>query len=268
MNKTDLTFERILDIAERNFFDDFTQSIIENPLILVIRNSDKRNLIPISDTGSNCCDAIFLVSLSGIIPLQGRTIPHEKYQAQMVAGTNLANRIATGFYPGLYRRGKHRGHEALVPGKAFVFLRSTDMILGNEDDYPESYLVADNFHGSAPYSAGCISVIGKMNPPTDDWALAHNWVYRENKNATRFSSLVLEHSDLRDNGHQFRIGSVGYQVSVLQRALGIEPDGDFGPITFYNTRRFQIENKLLPTGVIGAVESDLIYDLAGERIFA
>ena len=48
-----------------------------------------------------------------------------------------------------------------------------------------------------------------------------------------------------------KLGSKGEDVKVLQKYLGITPDGSFGPGTLAKVKEWQIKNKLTPDGVIG-----------------
>jgi peptidoglycan hydrolase-like protein with peptidoglycan-binding domain len=48
-----------------------------------------------------------------------------------------------------------------------------------------------------------------------------------------------------------RRGSWGHAVIVWQRTLGIKADGSFGPITDFETRRWQKEHSLTADGIVG-----------------
>jgi murein L,D-transpeptidase YcbB/YkuD len=50
-----------------------------------------------------------------------------------------------------------------------------------------------------------------------------------------------------------RKGDKGADVAALQMALGITPDGDFGPLTDQAVRLFQADRGLLVDGVVGAM---------------
>ena len=55
-----------------------------------------------------------------------------------------------------------------------------------------------------------------------------------------------------------KLGSKGEDVKVLQKYLGINPDGDFGPKTLLKVKEWQIKNKLTPDGVIGPKSWEII----------
>ena len=55
-----------------------------------------------------------------------------------------------------------------------------------------------------------------------------------------------------------KLGSKGEDVKVLQKYLGLNPDGDFGPKTLLKTKEWQIKNKLTPDGVIGPKSWEII----------
>jgi peptidoglycan hydrolase-like protein with peptidoglycan-binding domain len=48
-----------------------------------------------------------------------------------------------------------------------------------------------------------------------------------------------------------RRGDIGEHVAVLQRKLGIEPPGPFGPTTEAAVRRFQRARGMIPDGIVG-----------------
>ena len=48
-----------------------------------------------------------------------------------------------------------------------------------------------------------------------------------------------------------KLGSNGEDVKVLQKYLGLTPDGNFGPKTLLKVKEWQLKNKLSPDGVIG-----------------
>lgn len=235
----------------------FRQNSFEfrKPLIVVFRNTviEDNSILYIPEVGSNICDTIFLVD-DECIMLRGRSYPHEKYQKRMVEGTDLANYIATGFYPDVYKKGLHKGIRALVQNRNFVIWRSRDMEFRDEDDYNETGIVFDNFHGLAPYSAGCITVAGGMKPATDDWEIADHWIYT--KNTEVFSAAVLNFSDiLNPDISKLRVGSVGFKVEELQRRLckfyRIAIDGEFGSYTHKILRQFQTDHNLISDGIYG-----------------
>ena len=209
--------------------------ILEKPFILVLRETDQQLNFQ-KDNSENNCDSILLVS-PDTNPfyidfwLSGRSLTHKRYQDKMVKGTARANYIASGFYSNAWRKGHHRGYPALIQNRSFVIFRSKDMELKDEDDYPEyNTIVADNFHGWAPLSAGCVTVKGSMKNKTEDWQNAYYWIYQKNNNQTFFSVCILEHEDLESEG-SLKPGSQGRAVFDLQTKLGIKADGDFGPIT-------------------------------------
>ena len=56
-----------------------------------------------------------------------------------------------------------------------------------------------------------------------------------------------------------KLGSKGEDVKVLQKYLGLNPDGDFGPKTLLKVKEWQIKNKLTPDGVIGPKSWAIIF---------
>ena len=225
----------LLNIDIRNLLKKHNFSKPKNSFIFVLRETDKELNFQKNNSNNNC-DSILLINYDSpdyVIHawLSGRSLTHKKYQDRMVKGTARANYIASGFYSKAWRKGHHRGYPALVQNKSFVIFRSKDMELKDEDDYPEyNTIVADNFHGWAPMSAGCVTVRGSMKHLTEDWKKAHDWIYYRNKNQTFFSVCILEHEDIESKG-SLKPGSRGQKVFDLQEKLGIKADGDFGPIT-------------------------------------
>lgn len=214
-----------------------------NPCIIVIRNLKimADNIWTyLEDDGTNNCDTIILRYKNDFIPLTGRSYPHDRYQRRMVNRTSKANYIASSYTPNAYRKGYHKGNEALRQNVKFMLYRSDDMILDEDGDYNEYNIVADNFHGQAPYSAGCITVEGDMdkNPAknTGDWRQAHNWIY--SLNHTLFDCAIFQYVDIALSP-SLRLGSTGKDVRDLQKELKIKVDGDFGPITHQKLREYQ-----------------------------
>lgn len=55
-----------------------------------------------------------------------------------------------------------------------------------------------------------------------------------------------------------KLGSKGEDVKVLQKYLGLTPDGDFGPVTDKKVKEWQKANGLIPDGVIGPKSWNII----------
>jgi peptidoglycan hydrolase-like protein with peptidoglycan-binding domain len=201
-----------------------------------------------------------LIDGKGCIALTGRTFPHKEYQTKQVEGTANACYIASGWYPKAWIKGKHLGkYPALVEAIPFLYWRSSDMILGNDDDFNEYDSVGDNFHGFAPYSAGCVTVRGYMAPPqsTDDWKVAYDWIYSIHKNNQSFSAVLFNFRDVENlNIQKLRFGSTGSQVEHMQTLLKkyipeMDVDGSFGPATHAALRTFQAKCGIPDTGIYG-----------------
>jgi len=239
-----ITQERLKSIYERNSF----KIDITTPHVVVFRNTDTRGDF-VKDTGDNICDTILLVDADEIEVLPGRSYPHIKYQKQQLAGQGACNYIASGYYPYAWRRGWHRGFQALVQNQSFTIWRSRDLELGDDDDYVQNGIVADNFHGYAPASAGCVTVTGKMNPPEGAWKKAYEWAYERHARTKIFAVIIMQNDDLSVKSSSLRIGSQGVLVGEVQRKLGIRDDDDFGPMTFESIRKFQAKVGLFPNGI-------------------
>ena len=56
-----------------------------------------------------------------------------------------------------------------------------------------------------------------------------------------------------------KLGSTGEEVKVLQRYLGINPDGNFGPVTDKKVREWQKSKGLTPDGVVGPHSWSIIF---------
>ena len=56
-----------------------------------------------------------------------------------------------------------------------------------------------------------------------------------------------------------KLGSTGEEVKVLQRYLGINPDGNFGPVTDKKVREWQKSKGLTPDGVVGPKSWAIIF---------
>ncbi len=253
--------KRIIEkLFELNSFGGFEA----RPLIAVIRNSsfNDGNLIFCPDTGDNNCDTILLIDATACIALAGRSFPHKKYQAEQVAGISNTNYIASGWYPMAWIKGYHFQYPALRQHVKFVIWRSRDMVLGNDDDYNQTDIVADNFHGFAPWSAGCVTVCGVMYAQgggDQDWKTAYDWIY--SKPDAYFSAVIFNFRDVESiekNVLKLRIGSTGDRVLAMQELLSkhsteFTADGEFGPRTHAAVRLFQAKNRLVDDGICGPV---------------
>ena len=254
--------EKIREILIRNDFISINDPI-PTPLIAVFRNTAfiKNKITFLEDHGDDITDTVFLIDDKDIFELMGRSYPHDKYQARMVNNTGKANYIASSYTFEAFRRWLHLGeYPALGQNKKFVVWRSQDMDLKDDDDYSESGIVHDNFHGWAPSSAGCVTVRGKMGKyghpeyNTDDWKLAYEWIYKTCKDDSFFNAAILEYFDVAYPSRRLRVGSHGQNVFDMQTrlqdfGLDIKPDKDFGPWTHEMVRRFQRFRKLDDIGI-------------------
>src|SRR6056297_2496115 len=73
-----------------------------------------------------------------------------------------------------------------------------------------------------------------------------------------------------------RVGSIGPEVSGLQRSLNLVPpgggtslsvDGIFGPLTLGRVLHFQSQNGLVRDGVVGPATTEVVHDLLGQLGF-
>ncbi len=268
-----LEYEELERIMKANCFE----LEEDKPLVVVFRNTGYNGLgsspIPFyyeEDTGDNCCDLILLVNSQeeskNIVALEGRSLPHRRYQERMVKGTGRANRITTGYYRRCWKKGRHRGYRALVQCRPFVILRSSDMLLGNEDDWFEyGEIIADNLHAHAPYSAGCVTIGGKARPRlTGHWAYTDKWLYEYNSDQTYFSAVILNHSDLEAK-NRLRVGSQGPLVEEHQLALNgcgedLKEDGIYGSLMHQAVCEFQGRIGAGVDGIIGPITTSALED--------
>ena len=203
------------------------------PKVVVLRNTNKKGEF-LEDQGNNNCDTVVLVDSSNEpILLTGRSLPHEKYQDLYHKDRLRCNFICPGGYKQAWVRGYHRGKEALVQYRTFAIIRSKDKELRNDEDWLETNrLVADNCHGLSPFSAGCVTVVGNMVKPSDDWKILHNWAYETHKKRNFFSAYIFEHTMLEDcDKPHIMLGSSADNVKELQKDLGLKEDGIYGQIT-------------------------------------
>lgn len=63
-----------------------------------------------------------------------------------------------------------------------------------------------------------------------------------------------------------KLGDSGDIVKELQKALGIKPDGSFGPKTMASVKLFQASNGLLPDGIVGPVTQSLLFKKDEEKL--
>ena len=62
-----------------------------------------------------------------------------------------------------------------------------------------------------------------------------------------------------------KLGSKGDDVKVLQKYLGINPDGDFGPKTLLKVKEWQKSKGLTPDGIMGELSYKLLFMTNQER---
>ena len=92
-----------------------------------------------------------------------------------------------------------------------------------------------------------------------DWAgLARGYngpAYRTNKYDEKLAASYRYHSAggarVMSPMPVLKMGDVGDEVKVLQKALGLKEDGDFGPATKAAVVAFQKKHRLYPDGVVG-----------------
>lgn len=238
--------EQLKQIFDANSFPAPT-----GPYVAVFRNT-ALDMSRVEDNGWNTCDVICLVDNDSITPLVGRTYPCYKYQLTNAQGGEACNWIASGWYPKAWQKGIHIKWPALVQLQSFVFLRSLDAVIGNADDYVQSGVVWDDFHGWSPDSAGCVTVVGNMNDGmrSDGWAVAYDWLYSKHAGINDFGLVLLCHEDL-EAPRAIRIGSQGDAVNSLQSTLGITADGDFFAQSLAAVRKYAAANGV--SGVLDGV---------------
>lgn len=216
------TVDLVARLAQMNSFQTWQGS--QEPTIVVFRNCDgSGGYVPQSGLGLQ--DIICLVD-DMCMPLHGRSWTSDKYQRRQIEtnGREGANRILSSYVKNAWQHGTHFGFPAAVQEVTpFPILRSVDMIYGNDDDYTQYAVVADNFHGWADESAGCVTLRGLMQPqlggPTDQWKVAHDWLYGKHANQRNFSLMIFERQDLEVPQVALRFGSSGPSVIELQQKL-------------------------------------------------
>ncbi len=254
MSTNIFTQEYIKSLFQANSFPhDFSK----RPVVVVYRNTDAAGN-QLADTGMNNCDRVLLVDATTVHHLEGRTYVNDQYLSEQLKGLRQTNYIASGYYGNAWGKGKHFGYRALVQISPFLMWRSKDMELMNQDDWNMFAIVADNFHGWAPASAGCVTVKGDMKNPAHDWKIADNWVYNTHAGDAVFSAAIFHHWDL-DGAERLRIGSTGTLVRECQTFLNkngatLKVDGDFGPATHYAVRAFQTRQGRADSGMIKVSE--------------
>ena len=71
------------------------------------------------------------------------------------------------------------------------------------------------------------------------------------KNIPKPANIPVIQINVEDDRTMFRRGDRGDTVKLIQRFLGIEADGHFGPITEQAVMRFQRKLELRPDGIVG-----------------
>ena len=223
--------DKIETIIKNN---DFSYS--GNPMIVVFRNTDILSGDYIEDTGENAMDGVVLYSDKNTVSMQGRTMPNKSYLDKFFADGALNeeekfNCAASCYLKYAFKKGDHRGRPALRQNRKFPIIRSINETFNDSDDYFMYDWPCDNFHGWLK-SLGCWAVAGNMDTLTDDWGIAHNWIYNIHEDVNNFDALCLEREDWENPFvKKLRFGSKGERVRKLQRALGVKADGDFGFMT-------------------------------------
>lgn len=238
----------------------------QNPCIVVLRNAcvvDYNYLTPSNgemvltpDSGRNICDSIVLVDGDGYTVLAGRSYPEIDYINQ---GLNT-NHIASSFLPKAYVHGLHQGkYKALIQGREFLIWRTsqgqaTNAETKSETEAQTGFRAYDNFHGFAPQSQGCVTVVGVMFDmyPSNShhWAIAYDWLYGKHANDGYFDLAILQAEDVFNPGPSLRIGSEGEDVKRLQEILQLETDGWYFGDTFAAVRAKQRDLGMVDDGIV------------------
>ena len=218
---------------------------VDNPMVIVFRNTDVLTGDYIGDTGENAMDGFVFYSDMSVKTMQGRTMPNKSYLDKFFADGKLDakekfNYVAPCYLKYAFKKGLHKNkYKALRQNRKFPVIRSFNEIFGDNDDYFMYDWPCDNVHGYLK-SLGCWAVAGNMNPPTGDWADAHRWIYEIHRDTNNFDALCLTREDWENPfKQQLRFGSKGRRVKKLQEQLGIKLDGDFG----FNTLKAVIDKQ-------------------------
>lgn len=212
------------------------------------------------------------------------TVPNAGGVLAQYNGTLNANLLPTGCYElcvgthfgsvtvkGVFRLGN--GPMPANAGQATVLRTRNDVTYGNQDVW-DPCKPADNIHpafGTTAFSSlGCLTVMGSYQGSgkhTGEWANFRNAAGLDSGNGpgTRFDLVLLTGLDaatavtMRLAGKSsvqidevllgLRHGSKGAPVSALQSALGLTPDGEFGPGTKSALAQAQLAKLGFATGI-------------------
>jgi len=251
MKISDINLDLIKKIAANNCLD------LRYPAIVVFRHTGpdtQGNLQRVLNTGANLMDVVVGCDANGVkVCGLGRSIPHTKYLEEQAQGKSNCNYVESQYQPQMWVRGNHLGYTGLVQQGTTLIHRTRDAVLGNADDYIQygaEGRVGNNFHGYAPFSAGCTTLNGNMSryPATAkgssaDWAAFEAW-FAAKPEDTIYAGLWLEFDDLVARP-ALRIGSRGAAVTKLQTALKLEADGVFGPQTFLKVKACGVKDGIV-----------------------
>lgn len=170
-----------------------------------------------------------------------------------------------------YQTGLHKGYPAFRQAEAVTVLR--DKIGGGQYEDTGWFGINDHRAGNTTTSS-----LGCLTTPAVQWVAHKNLMYSElDRHDQKIYNMILISYDefkevereynlnkLDDNvvvdkdpvivlppGSTLRKGDKNELVKVVQKAVGANPDGDFGPKTESAVKKFQKEYFLIADGIVG-----------------
>ena len=220
---------------------------------------EQRNLTP----NKYSC-TIIQIWQGKLMAFNATTIPGKDYTEHPENPQGVARLI-----PGLwsFKRGLHKGNEALVQNNNMIILRDTDedYNMDYDSDYLQTGMFGINNHAGGPnniqkWSAGCQVIEGDAagggyhSWDSIEWKTYKERAYSASNNT--YNYILVPYSWIRDileNKVDYCFyGSQGQVVKAIQTKLGIKPDGNYGEFTFRAVMKWQKEHGLQSNGCCGS----------------
>lgn len=206
-----------------------------------------------------------------LVAFEATTMPGVPYVEDPVNEKGAARLV-----PGLwtFKRGLHKGNEALVQNEKMVLLRDTDKEYDFDwdTDYLQVGFFGINNHAGGglkvgKWSAGCSVIRGEyINGVSKSWT-SKPWILYKSRAYSSinkiYNYILIPYGWLEkciEDSTQFCLwGSTGEGVKKIQRKLNLKVDGVYGEFVMREVMKFQKTQGIQTNGMVGPQTSAALF---------